>query len=284
MDCTYKALDKIATTRAYVEKKDFEQSLKKVIAMQVESYNQESGSLNEQDNIDCNICKNKGFMAKLSVDESKRPMQVLKKCECMKKRKLVRELALTGMINLKNKNFDNFKITKTYQKSMLDSAKENVEKDNWYFIGGQSGAGKTHICSAILNASLEKYSYKVKYWSWEQGIRELKLIQTEYEIFSNKIAEIENTKLLLIDDLFKVGDGFEVSRADIQMTFSIINYRYNNNLKTVISSEKTFDELNNTDEAITGRIAEKCGKYLLNLGKDKTRNFRLKNIFEKLLG
>jgi hypothetical protein len=61
----------------------------------------------------------------------------------------------------------------------------------------------------------------------------------------------------------------------------IINYRYNNpGLITIISGERTIDELLYLDEALAGRISQlsKEGGYCINLKKDSGRNWRLKGV------
>lgn len=65
--------------------------------------------------------------------------------------------------------------------------------------------------------------------------------------------------------------------------FEIINYRYNNqDLITIISSERTLTDLLDIDEAIAGRIAEKSkpGGYCINLNKDTKKNWRMQGIVE----
>ena len=152
-------------------------------------------------------------------------------------------------------------------------ALENVKTYDWYFIGGQSGAGKTHICSAIANQLLDNGS-KVEYMLWNDKVAKLKAIQLEHDTYSREINKLKSVEVLYIDDLFKTKDGIEPSSADIKIAFEIFNWRYNNKLKTIISTEKTIMEIEQIDEAIAGRIAERAGKFALNIAKDDKRNYR----------
>lgn len=70
-------------------------------------------------------------------------------------------------------------------------------------------------------------------------------------------------------------DGTEWQK---QLKRLAINYRYANNLKTIISSERMISELLEIDEATFGRVVEKCGKYLVNIVKDKSKNHRLQTL------
>ena len=59
------------------------------------------------------------------------------------------------------------------------------------------------------------------------------------------------------------------------MAFELLDYRYNNDLITILSSELTFDRLLSLDEAIAGRIREKCGPFLVNIARAAGKNYRL---------
>lgn len=56
--------------------------------------------------------------------------------------------------------------------------------------------------------------------------------------------------MLYIDDFLKGSN----SENSLEIAFDILNYRYNNKLTTLISSELLMNELNAIDAAITGRI------------------------------
>lgn len=80
--------------------------------------------------------------------------------------------------------------------------------------------------------------------------------------------------MLFIDDFFKDDNP---TKADIQNAFEIINARYTNNKTiTLISSERTVDELKQIDEAIASRIFEMAdfGEYAISVGRQQERNYR----------
>lgn len=78
--------------------------------------------------------------------------------------------------------------------------------------------------------------------------------------------------VLYIDDFFKG----KISETDKTLAFDIINYRYNNSLVTIISSELLLQELIDVDAAIAGRIKQMSADYIVQIAYDDERNYRLK--------
>jgi hypothetical protein len=46
---------------------------------------------------------------------------------------------------------------------------------------------------------------------------------------------------------------------------------------TIVSSELLLKDLREIDEAIAGRLKEKAKKYCIQVGKDSSKNYRLKD-------
>ena len=60
--------------------------------------------------------------------------------------------------------------------------------------------------------------------------------------------------------------------------FRLINYRYNNDLVTIISSELLISELRAIDEAIAGRMKQKAtNRFMVQIGRNEERNYRFKD-------
>ena len=70
----------------------------------------------------------------------------------------------------------------------------------------------------------------------------------------------KNCRVLLIGDLFKGSD------SDVNIMFEFVNNRYFNNLPVVVSSERRFGEILDTDEAVGSRLLE-VGGMELRLGR-----------------
>lgn len=89
------------------------------------------------------------------------------------------------------------------------------------------------------------------------------------------MQRFKEASVLYIDDLFKSKDNAPPTPSDVQKTFQMLNFRYNNGLPTIISSELTIDRILQIDEATGGRIKEMCDQCL-NIARDSSKNFRLK--------
>jgi DNA replication protein DnaC len=181
---------------------------------------------------------------------------------------------------IKDYTFDKFIDTEPWQKAVKAAAMEYAKHpEGWFFLGGQSGAGKTHLCTAICREFLLA-GKQVRYMLWRDDIVKIKGAVTDSVEYSNAIDKYKRVDVLYIDDLFKTGKAADNSvqkptAADINVAFEIINYRYNNpSLLTIISSELTEDELMDIDEAIGGRIYERAKS--ISIAKNRDRNYRIK--------
>ncbi len=170
--------------------------------------------------------------------------------------------------------FKNYQTIEKWQYDIKQSALRFVKESKWFYIGGQSGAGKTHICTAICSQML-KQGKTVRYMLWVTEIRNMKSTAND-EKYNEIFDSFAQADVLYIDDLFKVKKGIDLTASDIQRTYELINYRYNTNKMTIISSEKSIAELIDIDEAIGGRIKEMSNGYILELGQDSNKNWRLK--------
>lgn len=267
-----------------LDPKDYEQ-------LKADLYNKSTGNLNEDDGYNCDECKNKGFIAKVTYDEMFGYYnQTLVMCKCQKIRTAIKRLNKSGLKNIvKDYTFDKYQANEEWQRN-IKAAAIRFCKDNsntWFFIGGQSGSGKTHLSTAIAVHYI-KAGKPVRYMLWRDEIVKIKANVNEAVIYNELISELKKAPVLYIDDLFKCGKGSDgkpqqPTVADINAAFEIINYRYNNpDLITIISSERTLVELNQIDEAVAGRIAEKTKEagYCINIKHNPARNWRMNGVLE----
>lgn len=181
----------------------------------------------------------------------------------------------TEIANKVNYTFKEFKAMEEWQKNILKQAIDYVKhfEDNWFYIGGQIGAGKTHICTAILRNIGELNNISYTYIKCDEELEKLKqLTYDNPEEYGNVMYRLKNTRLLFIDDFFRKLPT-EVDKAKM---FDIINFRYLNNKPCIFSSEKSLPEILNIDEAIGSRIFEMAKKFNVEIGKDMSKNYRLK--------
>ena len=262
-----------------------------LVRWKCEAYNSSDGNLHKSDGYNCSKCKNKGYIAIPKYSEDfKYWSEVQRECECQKVRRAIRRLERSGLKNIiKDYTFDKYETKSDWQAVLKKKAIEYTQSNNgaWFFIGGQSGAGKTHLCTAIAGSFLAK-GQDVKYMLWRDDITKLKSCITDNEKYESLISEYKTANVLYIDDLFKNGKDQmgKVQRptgSDVQVAFEILNYRYNNKeLVTIISSERTIHELIEIDEALGGRISEKSvfNGFGFNIKNDMSKNYRLNGVVE----
>lgn len=247
----------------------------------VDSFNSSPGSRNEEDGYNCNICKNHAIIAKLVENPDGSYSHTFVPCRCEEVRRSILRLKKSGLKNIiKDYTFDKFEAAEPWQKTVKAAAQEYAKHpEGWFYIGGQSGAGKTHLCTAICREFLLE-GKRVMYMLWRDEIVKLKGLVNDADEYGALIDRYKKAEVLYIDDLFKTGKGPDgdmqrPTGADVNVAFEIINYRCNNpELLTIISSECTEDDLLDIDEAVGGRIIEKARAF--SIARDRKRNYRLK--------
>lgn len=247
------------------------------VQYQVLTHNKEVGNL---EGYNCSKCKNRGDIAK-AINGT----YYLSVCDCWNIRRSIRLMEKSGLGNLlKLYSFDKFKCEEEWQKYIFDRAKAFVDAEqNWFFIGGNAGCGKSMLCTSIVKELLKK-GYPTKYMLWLDESVALKQAITNGEDYQKLMDEIKNVQVLYIDDFLKTGKNEEPTQADIKLAMEILNYRYNKaradkskRYITIISSERSVAEIVKYDEATGSRIAEMTKPdYSLFVSKGDGRNYRMK--------
>jgi len=195
---------------------------------------------------------------------------VSRECECMAKRKSLRRIRNSGMMDmLERYSFDAYQTPDSTTTIIKMAAERYCDAEKgWFYISGRSGSGKTHICTAICSRLIQK-GKEVYYMKWRDESRLLKAIVNSDEI-EQRLKRLKEVPVLYIDDFFKGGH----SEADERLAFEILNSRYNDSrLRTVISSELGIEQVLDIDEALGGRIRERANGFLLSA---PATNWRLK--------
>lgn len=151
-------------------------------------------------------------------------------------------------------------------------------RENSFALMGQPGAGKTHIVTGIGKALLDK-KIQVVYMPYLEAMRELKANALDIEYYNKLLTRYQRATVLIIDDLFKdkVKNGklvSQLSEVDMKHIYPILNYRYNNKMPILFSTECTPEMLDALDCALGGRILESCSEYGVVFGKEC--NYRLR--------
>ena len=237
----------------------------------VQVMNNAEGSLQ---GYDCNVCHNKGIVYMYHGNEI-----VSKDCECMKTRESLDRIKKSGLSNLLDKyTFGAYRTDSDFQKLIKGKALTFLKNNaKWFFIGGQIGCGKSHICTAIVGELL-KQGKQARYMQWRDDVVKLKSHANGYE-YEFLIKPFKNAEVLYIDDLFKTRAGEFPTSADVNIAFEIINQRYiNPDFITIISSERTISDMLKIDEAVASRICEYAGEYTINISPDIHKNYRLRGV------
>lgn len=250
-----------------------------------ERFNAAVGSLNAEDGYECKLCLNKGFLVQAIQTELGYWTTVSRDCKCAEIRRTIKRMEKSGLKNIiRDYTFSKYDDTEDWQKTIKAAAMEYAKNPSgWFYIGGQTGAGKTHICTAICREFLLS-GKSVKYMLWRDDIVKIKGCANDTQAYSKLIDEYKRVEVLYIDDLFKTGKGPDGNKqqptgADVNAAFEILNYRYNDpKLVTIISSECTVKDILDIDEAVGGRIFEKAKVFSLN--RDRKKNYRLRGAVE----
>lgn len=235
-----------------------------LLSMQTDAYNAASGSLT---GFQCDLCRNKGMVAGIRDGE-----MYMSECRCMKTRRTLRCIRESGLEEqLRECKFSSFETTEPWQQKMKSAAMAFVQNDALgFFISGQSGSGKTHICTAIVGGMIKR-GLSARYFVWREDSTILKALINDPE-YTDLMQTYKKTDCLYIDDLFKGG----ATDADKKLAFELIDYRYRNRLKTIISTELTESALIKEDEALTGRILQMSRGFRMEIPKDPSKNYRLR--------
>lgn len=254
----------------------------------VNDYNAMPGEKRECDGFyHCEICNDKMMYAYLEENPATgRKYDAYAQCGCVEKRKALRRLISSGLGDaIKDCRFDNYQTPNDWQTAIKGKAMQFAEQGGQvFFFGGQSGAGKTHLCTAISMALFDK-GCTIKYLIWPKEVPVMQGLVNEPQQYTAMMRDLETVDVLYIDDLFNNGmEGGRLrppSGAETKRAFEIINQRcINKKLTTIISSEFTIPDLANIAENLAGRIVENAndGEFCINLRKDPKKNWRMRSM------
>ena len=252
--------------------------LRKVLAMTPEQrterraamINAERGNL-DASVIDCPTCRNKGFIAEA------RGLEIVHvECGCMVQRRAMRRMKASGLQGIITAcRLDNFATEESFQREMKGTAERFLhDGGHGLLMSGQSGCGKTHICTAVC-AQLIKRGHDVIYMPYRDEIMRIKQAARDADEYQPRMQQLKAVDVLYIDDLFK-GD---VRAADVNAVYELVGYRDRASATTIVSTELTIGELSAIDEAIAGRIVKMCGGrsgFIVQVAKDADKNHRMK--------
>uniref|UniRef100_A0A6M3KN36 Putative IstB domain protein ATP-binding protein n=1 Tax=viral metagenome TaxID=1070528 RepID=A0A6M3KN36_9ZZZZ len=134
-----------------------------------------------------------------------------------------------------NNTFENFKAVEGTKKS-LATFQELLTKPDWFMllVYGKAGCGKTHLCEAF-SIELAKKGIRCPVFEWSELVRDFKkLMRSDIkDAYDARFEMMRRLERLIIDD---VGQGSVGSNWEWGELEDIVNYRYRNNLMTIVTT------------------------------------------------
>lgn len=260
------------------------QSKRERLQAEADKYNRSSGFLNDDGfypAYDCPKCLNRGDFKRVDEKEN----LVVCDCECMRIRRYLRNIRKSGLSEMLTRyTFGAWQCREPWQAELRDMALGYAQNpQGWLCLSGTPGTGKTHLCTALCGALLER-GFSVRYMLWKDVSISAKAAVND-EAYEAIVRPLKRVRVLYVDDFLKTGRAVdrmtgkrvkaEPTVGDLNLAFDIINARYcDSHLLTVISTEMTLGEIISVDEATGSRIAERTrgGFYQSLAGR---RNWRL---------
>ena len=158
--------------------------------MKADSFNGIPGDLT---GMDCPKCKNRGCIAYPQDDGSIRTAS----CSCMTIRRCIWQMERSGLQkSIRELTFERFRAEEPWQKQALTKAREYAEAPmGWLLLAGQSGCGKTHLCTAVCRQLLLS-GQEVRYMPWREESGQLKAMRldsSEREAMLSDLKKAENS-------------------------------------------------------------------------------------------
>lgn len=162
-------------------------------------------------------------------------------------RRSMRRAKESGLGDLLEKGtFDAFQTTERWQAQAKQMAQAySVAPSAWFVVSGSSGAGKTHLCTAICRGLLAA-GRAVRYELWRETAQKIKAATLDGDTRSKLVARLKNADVLYLDDFLKTAKGTVPTKADIEIAFDVIAGRYNTRATTILSTELSIGDLLST--------------------------------------
>ena len=151
-----------------------------------------------------------------------------RECSCVERARSRKRLRDSGLSYLAARcTFDSFKTAKPWQQGVKKLAQDYLKDARRlsFFISGQSGCGKTHLCTAICNELIERGG-SLRYFQWVRDGTRLKQLLCEGGDYEKEIralidrlaegpAEGRALYALLVrgETMQRIGDSTGVSAA-----------------------------------------------------------------------
>lgn len=195
-------------------------------------------------------------------------------CECSIRARNMARIERSGLKNLlQSCTLESYRAEEAWQKDAKEKAERYLAdwRGRWFYIGGASGCGKTHLCTAMCGKLMDA-GLPVRYVQWRADIPPIKAKINDAEAYETAMKPLKTVRVLYIDDFLKGS----VTDGDRNIAFDLLNARYiRRDCVTIISSEWSIGKVLGWDEAIGSRIVERARDSLLTIS-GAGKNYRLR--------
>jgi DNA replication protein DnaC len=222
----------------------------------------------------CSICKGAGYLRQdvpYGHPGFGKPVQ----CQCKQKdlqtKRRLQRRENSNLRNFMDKRFDNFNptISPEIKEAYRIAKKYAQDPGGWLILIGKVGCGKTHLAAAIANEYIE-YGETVLFTTTIDLLDHLRstFAPSSDIIYDQLFAKMREASLLVLDDL---GTQQSSPWANEKL-FQLLNYRYNLQLPTVITTNIV---LNNIEERIRSRMMD--ASFVRTVVLDRVCDYRPRN-------
>jgi DNA replication protein DnaC len=198
----------------------------------------------------CPICRGTGWQVKFQDG-----IEVVTRCSCVQRRKKV-DLIQQARIPKRYAecSFENFKVDNMGPEDSIRKAKRAVEyfvraypaTESGILLMGSPGTGKTHLAVAAIKALMQQKGASCLFYDFGDLLKALRNSYAKDTEFSELevLQPVLNVEVFLLDEL-----GARKISSWVQDTLAhILNYRYNEKLMTIITSNWVDKEIDNQGE------------------------------------
>jgi DNA replication protein DnaC len=221
------------------------------------------------DSSSCPICKGVGWV-RADVPYGHPHFGRLFECECLTEEKKQREFEelqkFSNLAPFRNKTFENFD-PKAQGVDRAFAAAKRFAKDprGCLVLVGAVGCGKTHLAAAIANEALDS-GFRCLFTVVPELLDHLRstFAPTTNIQYDELFERVRTVGLLVLDDL---GTENTTPWAEEKL-YQIINYRYNYELPTVITTNRKLDSI---DQRIASRMQDRALVTVINIQAEDYR-------------
>jgi DNA replication protein DnaC len=191
----------------------------------------------------CPICGGKGYLrADVPVDDPRFGTPV--PCQCkereLRDKRMAALLERSKMGGLREQTFERFFVDEKQRKAYTRACAFAENPDGWLILMGDYGTGKTHLAAAIVNYRLDRGEPGLFIVVPDLLDHLRNTFSPSNDVSYDELFEgVRTAELLVLDDL-----GTQQTTAWAQeKLFQILNHRYNHRLSTVITTNRSLDDI-----------------------------------------